>query len=337
MQVEKDMCAEQAFDLLSCLGTDMLQSRAAFADHDAFLALALDVDGDVNVDEVLVVALNHLVDRDRNRVRQLFPYAVECSFPNELGDHHGVRLIGELSVGIERLPFGKLRGHQLHQDVELESRRSRHGHNVGPVAESVDRGELGSELVGAREVGLGDDSEFRRTGDLGELGREETITGTHGFVGRHAEGDDVDGRPACAYDVVQPLAEQRARTVQPGCVNDDELRVRAVDDAAHRVPGGLRVWARYGDLVTDERVGEGGLADVRTADDAGETAFHPVRTWRVGLPMSASNAWSWSSTSAASVTTTAASNFDEPLETAAATAACSAVKVRDGRVTLAAA
>jgi hypothetical protein len=84
------------------------------------------------------------------------------------------------------------------------------------------------------------------------------------------EPDHVDLGQSGPDQAVQALAEQRARLVQAGRVHQDQLRVRAVHDAADHPPGGLRPVAGDRDLGTDQRVRQRRLADVRAASEAGE-------------------------------------------------------------------
>ena len=58
--------------------------------------------------------------------------------------------------------------------------------------------------------------------------------------------------------------------MEAGGVDQDDLRVLLVDDAAHVVAGGLGAPGGDGDLGADHGVGEGGLACVGAAHDAGE-------------------------------------------------------------------
>ena len=58
--------------------------------------------------------------------------------------------------------------------------------------------------------------------------------------------------------------------MQPRGVDEDDLEVLAVHDAADGVPGGLRALRRDRDLGADERVGQRRLAGVRPADEADE-------------------------------------------------------------------
>ena len=56
----------------------------------------------VDLDEVLVVALDHVVDRHRDRVRQLVGDALERGLADELGDALDDVLVGERLGRVER-------------------------------------------------------------------------------------------------------------------------------------------------------------------------------------------------------------------------------------------
>jgi hypothetical protein len=58
--------------------------------------------------------------------------------------------------------------------------------------------------------------------------------------------------------------------VQTRGVDENELRVVAGEDAAHRVPGGLRLIAGDDDLAADQCVGERGLSGIGASDEAAE-------------------------------------------------------------------
>ena len=57
---------------------------------------------------------------------------------------------------------------------------------------------------------------------------------------------------------------------RPGVSTSTSCDVRPVQHAADDVPGGLRLVGGDRDLLTDDRVGQGRLAGVRAADEAGE-------------------------------------------------------------------
>jgi len=72
--------------------------------------------------------------------------------------------------------------------------------------------------------------------------------------------------------IANELTEQRLRLVQPRSVDQHELGVLPVQHAAHDVAGRLRPAAGDGDFCTHQRVGQGGLAGVGPAHEAGEPA-----------------------------------------------------------------
>ena len=78
-------------------------SRCALVpDDDALLAVALDEEVRVDLEQVLVVALDHVVDRDGERVRQLVADALERGLADELGDAGLEGLVGDRVVRVER-------------------------------------------------------------------------------------------------------------------------------------------------------------------------------------------------------------------------------------------
>ena len=116
-----------------------------------------------------------------------------------------------------------------------------------------------------------------RAPHLGQLGDEEAVAGSDLLVGREAHGDHVDLRPRGAHQVVEPLAQEGAGPVQAGGVDEDQLRVVAVDDAAHHVAGGLRLGRGDDDLLAHERVGQRRLARVGAPDERREAAAVALR------------------------------------------------------------
>jgi len=54
--------------------------------------------------------------------------------------------------------------------------------------------------------------------------------------------------------------------MQTGSIHEDKLRFRQTEDAQLVAAGGLRFWRDGGDLLTEQRVDERGLTDIRPAD-----------------------------------------------------------------------
>jgi hypothetical protein len=183
-------------------------------------------------------------------------------------------LVGQLVVGVERPGRGRqVAGQHLTDDRDLVAAGGRAGDDVRPVAELVD----GDEVLG--EPLLVDRVRLRRQRhdrcalappQLGELAGDELVARADPLVRGQAETDDVDLEQRLAHEVVEALPQQRAWFVQPGRVDEDQLAVLPRHDAADRVPGGLRLARRDGDLGADERVGQGRLAGVGPPDQARE-------------------------------------------------------------------
>ena len=68
---------------------------------------------------------------------------------------------------------------------------------------------------------------------------DEAVARADLLVGGDAEDDDVDVGEGLAHQVVEALAQQGAGAVEAGGVDQDDLRIVLVDDAAHVVAGGL--------------------------------------------------------------------------------------------------
>ena len=114
-------------------------------------------------------------------------------------------------------------------------------------------------------------------GQRGDLADQVAVARADPLVGRQADPDHVDLGPGGPDDVVEPLPEQGPRLVQARGVDQHQLGVGPVHDPAHRVPGGLRLGRGDRDLAADQGVGQGRLAGVRPADEAGEPGAEASR------------------------------------------------------------
>ncbi len=236
---------------------------------------------DRRVDERALRSDIGFLDGDRDGVRQFVAHTLERCFANQLGDARVESVVGGDVVGVELRPFRQVADQDVGEQVDLLAGHGRHRHDVGEVGQLRHRQQLLGDLTLGGDIGLGHDRDQRRA-QARQLVGDVAIARPDPLIGRHAESDDVDIGERGANDVVEPLAEQRARPVQPGCVDKHNLRVDTIDDAPHGVPGGLRFVAGDHDLAADEGVGQGRLAGVGTADEAGKTRPMHSFTIRAG-------------------------------------------------------
>ena len=200
---------------------------------------------------------------------QLVAHALQGGLAHELGDHDLLGLVGDLAGGVQRRGQRHVLEKDLLQDVDLLVALGRDRDDVGPLTQLADGQELGSQGLSGDGVGLGDHGDHGGA-QLGEVAGDEAVARADLLVGGDAEDDDVDVGEGLAHQVVEALAQQGAGAVETGGVDQDDLRIVLVDDAAHVVAGGLGAPGGDGDLGADHGVGEGGLAGVGAAHDAGE-------------------------------------------------------------------
>jgi len=142
---------------------------------------------------------------------------------------------------------------------------------VFPIMHTVVlRRELREDTFGLHFGRLGHDGDGRSALDRGQLASQVPVAGADRVAGRDAEADHVDFGQGRADQAVQPFPEQRARLVQAGRVDQDQLGVRPVHDAADHMAGGLRPITGDRHLGADQRVRQRRLADVRTAGETGK-------------------------------------------------------------------
>ena len=179
-----------------------------------------------------VLARDHLVDDDGDRVRQLVAHALERGLADELGDHDELGLVGELAVGVERRALGQQPDEQVGEQLHLVAATPPTPARPRPTRCRASRRAARPRAAAGRrpscgdEVGLGDDRDLRRAPRRARARcAMNRSPGPIGLVGRQAEADDVDLGPRLAHERVEPLAEQRARLVQAGRVDEHELGV----------------------------------------------------------------------------------------------------------------
>ena len=87
------------------------------------------------------------------------------------------------------------------------------------------------------------------------------------------QSDEVHVRDGIARDLDHVVAQTAARLVKARGIEQDELRIALGHDAVDAVARGLRLIGDNGDLLADERVGQAGLADVRTPAEGDHGGF----------------------------------------------------------------
>jgi hypothetical protein len=204
-------------------------------------------------------------------VRHLLAHLLQRRLADQLGDLPLEVVVGGLLLRVQRWPLGQQLDEQVGQQLDLVPFQRADRHHLGGVDQLAGGHQLVGHLLLARRVGLGHHHDDRRR-HLAQPAGDEGVAGAHRLVGGDAEDDHVDVGQGVADDVVEPAAEQAARLVQARGVDEDQLPVGPVDDAAEGVPGGLRAVADDADLLADQRIGQGGLARVRPAHQGGEAA-----------------------------------------------------------------
>jgi len=88
-------------------------------------------------------------------------------------------------------------------------------------------------------------------------------------------GDDVRVRDGAHGGVAHRLVQRVLGLEQPGAVGEDELRVIASEETHDGDASGLRLRRYDGQVLSDEGVEQGGLADVGSAGEGdGAAAGH---------------------------------------------------------------
>ena len=245
-------------------------------EHDRLLAWPLKVHERVHVGQIAPARPRaHLLDHDRDRMRQLVPHAFQRRLPDELGHHHLLRLVGQLAVRVQRPARGQLADEHFLEHVQAEPGHGRYRHHVGPFTQLGHRDQLLHDLFLTGLVGHRDDGDHRLVAQARQLAGQVGVAGSDRLRRGHAESDHVDLGEYRPGQAVQPLTEQGAGLVQPGRVHDDQLRVGTVHDPPDHPPGRLRTAAGDGHLGADQRVHQGRLAGIRAADETGEPRSEP--------------------------------------------------------------
>ena len=229
------------------------------------MAFTLDDEGSDDLGALLV--LLPLVDRHGNAVRKLVAEQAEGLLADRLGREEARRAV-RVGVGIEeRDALGEELLDLAEQVAELAALFSGHGHD-GRKRELLHRGghERKERVLRLVEVRLVDgEDDVRRI--LGQK-LEDFEVGGLPAEGLDHEDDRIDLAERGAHGAVHAADELVADLrLEPRGVHEDDLGVGFGHDAEHAVARRLRLLRGDRDLLADQVVDQGRLADVRTADD----------------------------------------------------------------------
>ena len=221
----------------------------------------------------------HFVDLDGDGVRELVAKTAQRLLTDQLGDTRLHILVGGVVLRVETRAFRQVVDENVQQRVRLHTCGCGDRHDLAVGAEHVVQFEQAladGVLVGL--VQFGHNAHDRRVRlRFADLVEDEAVAGADLLVRRHGKADHVDVRERVLDNVVEALAQQRARAVNPRRVHHNDLRAVAVDHAADRVARGFRLVGHDGDLLPHQRVGQRGLAGVRPADEADKARLEPFR------------------------------------------------------------
>ena len=267
-ELEEDARVEQPLELLARFGADPLQPFAAAADDHPLVGVALDDDGRGDAAEMALLLV--AVDDDRRGVGQLVAGEPEQLLADDLGGEEAIAAVGERVFGVQPRLLGQVR---------LDDRRA--AGRRRPVASRSSarirrtRGAAASAAAtarGRRGVGRGracwrraapawrvDEREHRR------VAAPNLPASTTSKTTSTSASDPVTAR------LSERLSAAAWRVWKPGVsTKTNWLADRA--DAGDPVPRRLRLARGDADLLRDQRVDQGRLADVRPADDRDQAA-----------------------------------------------------------------
>ena len=269
--------AEHLFELETGGFADGLDGLAAFADDDALLALALDEDRLIDPDRAVLLLFPGFGDHGRG-IGQLVVQAQIELLARDLGREQARGNVGGLVRRIEPRTFGNVSDAIRHQIVDaIALQRGDHEHAIED-ARRVQRLDERQQGIALQRIDLVEHENGAAPGALQTFDDAiGVLAGQSATVGRKLFGIDrkqhdigIGSAAPCGLD--HRAVEPAPRREDAGRVDEDELRVSAHRDAAHRHARGLHLLRDDGDLLADGGVDERGLAGIRGAQDGNEAA-----------------------------------------------------------------
>ena len=236
------------------------------------MAGLLAVDGGIDLDD-LVVALDEARDLHGRAMRNFFVEVAQQLFAHDLTHDLTVGLVGGHAVREELGTFDGVLLEFVQQLVQPVARARGDGENAVEIIRLAVSGNNGEQVVlfcnGVDLVDAQNGGQARLPDLLDQL-----LLGDADVRHRLDEqSDEVHVRDGIARDLHHVVAQTAARLVKARGVEQDELRIALGHDAVDAVARGLRLIGDNGDLLADERVGQAGLADVRTSAEGDHGGF----------------------------------------------------------------
>jgi len=265
------MAAKQHFDVAARLFTDFFEHLALSADDDAFLRIAFHVNGGFDIDPVLVGPFGKFLHRNRHRVRNFLPQQVKHLLPHQFRHQEPFRLIGQMvlrEVAWSLWQEGPELGEKIRHALAGEGADGNDGVKPEDLPVAVDHGQ--QVALVADQVDLVDGQDHRRAHPL------EAVQGKLGLFparleGIHQKADDIDLIEGGQGSIHHESVEFVPGSHDPGGIYKHELQVRFIQNAEQAIAGSLRPGGGNRDLLPEELIEQGCLADVRGPNE-GEVA-----------------------------------------------------------------
>ena len=198
-------------------------------------------------------AFNDLFDLYGQRVRKFVAHAFECGLANKFGDHRFAGLVRNIVLWVQ----GRRKRNRLRQNltkaVDSLVLKGRNGNDCAPLPQLFNRHEVFQNALTRHAIALGRDRNNRPAHGT-QFTRDELVARSDALVCRQAEDHAINFGQGLADHVVQALSQERSRAVISGGINQDQLVVVTVNDAADIVASRLRAPRGDRNLVPDKGV-----------------------------------------------------------------------------------
>ncbi|CAB4660889.1 unannotated protein [freshwater metagenome] len=160
----------------------------------------------------------------------------EQLFANQLGDPKRFRHIGDHVIGIPKRTFGKARHNLGQQSVDAFTSNGRDWEISRHIDLISGACQLSDDVVGRCDVGLIHDNDCVRWNFLGN----ESVARTDRRCCINHKAHDIDTAGHFGSRLIESLAQQCARSMDTGGIDENDLRFGTVQDTTNLRPSGLR-------------------------------------------------------------------------------------------------